>query len=246
MNGSKILKHKEFEVTRTPAALKEWVDARCVELGATPEAKAYARSGALLPKKLYDEVRPLALFAWREFGNRDNVKVTPNLNNDNYDGVITVYGQPSLFVEITYAKDGYGDSLRMEILSREGSVNALAPIAAAHGVRGSSKRQIEIPDEAVDHREVLNLHLSCVRECLKRKANITYGQNHVLVVVVDDYIPFYSSSDEAALDEAVRAILPSLRLDFLRIMMLGVSGRLFVQFETEGRAEQNPQLSYEV
>jgi len=52
----------------------------------------------------------------------------------------------------------------------------------------------------------------------------------VLVVVVDDYIPFHSSSDEAALDEAVRATLPSLRLDFMRIVMLGASGRLFFQF----------------
>ncbi|MDP3786737.1 MAG: hypothetical protein Q8R05_04205 [Candidatus Omnitrophota bacterium] len=242
MTEPEILKHEEFEIMRTPAALKAWVDAKCEELGATPEAKAYARSGAQLPKKLYDEVCPLALFAWCEFGNRDDVKVTPNLNNDNYDGVITVSGQPPLFVEITYAKDGYGDSLRMEVLSREGSVNAIAPIAAVYGVRGSPKRQIEIPNEAVDHRKVLNLHLSCVRECLKRKANISYGQNHVLVVVVNDYIPFRSSSDEAALDEAVRTLLPSLRLDFLRIVMLGASGKLFIQYDLHHRAAEKNAL----
>lgn len=240
MTKPEILKHEELEVMRTPAALKAWVDAKCEELGATPEAKAYARSGAQLPKKLYDEVRPLALFAWREFGNRDDVKVTPNLNNDNYDGVITVSGQPSLFVEITYAKDGYGDSLRMEVLNREGSVNAYAPIAAVHGVRGSPMRQIEIQNELVYQREVLNLHLSYVRERLKLKANTSHGQNHVLVVVVDDYRPFRSSSDEAALDEAVREIIPSLRLDFLRIVMLGATGRLFVQYDLHHRApEQN-------
>lgn len=231
MAEPEILKHEEFEVSRTPAALKAWVDIKGEELGATSEAKAYARSGAKLPKKLYDEVRPLALFAWREFGNRNDVKVTPNLNNDNYDGVITVADQSPLFVEITYAKDGYGESLRLEILSEQGSVYANAPISAVHGVRGSPKRQIEIPNEAVDHPDLLNLHLCHVIECLKHKANVSYGQNYVLVVVVDDYNAFLNRSDEMALDESVRALLSSLRLDFSRIVMLGASGRLFSSYD---------------
>jgi hypothetical protein len=235
MAESEILKHEEFEVPRTPAALKAWVDAKGKELGATSEAKAYARSGASLPKKLYDEVRPLALFAWREFGNRNDVKVTPNLNNDNYDGVITVADQPPLFVEITCAKDGYGDSLRMEILSEQGSVYANAPISAVHGVRGSPKRQIEILDEAVDRPDVLNLHLCYVIECLKHKADVSYGQNYVLVVVVDDSDAFYSGSNEMALDDSVRALLSSLRLDLSRVVMLGASGRLFSSYDLRHR-----------
>ncbi len=242
MAEPEILKYEEFEVPRTPAALKAWVDAKGEELGATLKAKAYARSGAKLPKKLYDEVRPLALFAWREFGNRNDVKVAPNLSNDNYDGVITVADQPPLFVEITYAKDGYGDSLRMEVLSEQGSINAIAPIGVVHGVRGSPKRQIEIPNEAVDHHDVLNLHLCHVRECLKRKANVSYGQKYVLTVVVDDYNAFCSESDDMALDESVRALLSSLRLDFSRIVMLGASGRLFYSYDLCQRAAEQSAL----
>src|SRR5712672_4308946 len=72
---------------RTPAELLTWVNAKCEELGGTPEAKKFARSGDHLAKKFYDEIRPLALFAWREFGDRSDVRLTPNLDTTTLMGL---------------------------------------------------------------------------------------------------------------------------------------------------------------
>jgi len=77
---SPILERSDMEVTRSPAQLLACVMRKCAELGASPDAKAFARSGALLPKKFYDEIYPLATYAEREFRGQDGVLVQPNLD----------------------------------------------------------------------------------------------------------------------------------------------------------------------
>ena len=117
------LEQGDMSRRRTPSELHQWVEDRCEELASSPEAKAYARQGSKLVKKLFDEIRPLALFAFKAFGNASGTWVIPNLNNDNFDGTVEFADGRQLFVEITYAKDGHDDSLRMEVLAKEGHVN---------------------------------------------------------------------------------------------------------------------------
>ena len=107
---------------------------RAEELGASLEAKTYARSGASLPKKFYDEIYPLALFVKHELAGTPDATVTPNLNNDNFDATI-FFGISSrtLYVEVTCAKDGYDESRRIEVLTRAGSVNLTGPIVKTQG-----------------------------------------------------------------------------------------------------------------
>lgn len=73
MDASHIFDRSDMERPRCPSELFAWVMGKCTELGATPEAKTFARSGAPLPKKFYEEVYPLAFFAEREFAGRDDV-----------------------------------------------------------------------------------------------------------------------------------------------------------------------------
>lgn len=227
MGSSPFLTHADLKKERTPAELLTWVNDKCRELGETPEAKEFARSGNRLAKKFYDEVRPLALFAWREFGDRSDVKVKPNLDNDNFDGTISFGGHLQLSIEITYAKDGYKDSLRMEVLTQEGHVNLLAPINVV-GARHSPNRRVEIPNVAVRHDVTVAKHLADVASCLAGKANVSYGPQHVLVVVVDDYILFRDNRDIQTLERLVACLLLSLSLDFGRLVILGASGELFI------------------
>ena len=235
MNHLPPLIKSDVEQSRSPAELLAWVNAKCEELGSTPETKKYARSGAYLPKKFYNEVRPLALFAWHEFCNHPNIVVTPNLNSDNFDAVISSPGGSPLYVEITYAKDGYKDDLRMEVLAQNGHVNALTPISVV-GTRYSPNRHINIPDEAVNHDLIVAEHLGYVEARLKGKANVSYGSNYVLVVVVDDYISFRDNLDVQALDNLVTHQLSHLKLDFGRLVLLGASGKLFRSYEMTSNA----------
>lgn len=227
MGSPPFLTDADLVKERTPAELLAWEDAKCRELGGTPEAIEFARSGDRLAKKFYDEVRPLALFAWCEFGDRSDVKVKPNLGNENFDGTISFTDGSKLFVEITYAKNGYDDSLRMEVLTREGHVNALAPVTVV-GTRHSPHRRVEVPNEAVSRDVTRNEHLGYVINCLRTKADATYGPRHILVLVVDNYVPFRDGRDLEILDMLLTRSLRSLSLDFGRIVILGASGQLLI------------------
>jgi len=169
-----------MEQPRSPAELLAWVMKKCAELGAGPDAKAFARSGASLPKKFYDEIYPLAIYAEREFRGQDGVLIQPNLDNSNFDARITFGDGPhsiGLFVEVTYAKDGYDESLRMEVLSSRGHVNLVARCSVS-GRRGAPDRRIQIENEAVSHTALVDEYLALVEQTLRKKARRRYGRSH--------------------------------------------------------------------
>ena len=223
-----ILQRDDMEVPRKPHELCDWVNSKALELSQTKEGKAYARSGAILPKKLWEEIRPLGLFALSRFG-AEGVTCTPNLSNDNYDGTIEFSDTsiPPIYVEITYAKDGHDERLRLNILTSKGSVNALGKITVS-GTKVSGQ-SIEIENEAVGHTEVRNAALLLLKDRLTGKSNKQYGQSHVLVVVVDDYLAFRAEEDKEVLMRYAQAIIPVMKLDFTAVYLLGSSGEYCAQ-----------------
>ncbi|MBI3808355.1 MAG: hypothetical protein HY281_12735 [Nitrospirae bacterium] len=220
-----ILQQVDMESTRTPSALCEWVVSKASALSETDEGKRFARSGATLPKKLWEEIRPLGLFAFRRYGLRKDVKCTPNLNNENYDGRIDFddISVPSIYVEITYAKDGYDESLRLEVLSAIGSVNRSGRISIS-GTKASGHRKVDVENEFVDRQETRGHALEIVRERIVNKSDKVYGPNHVLVVVIDDYLPFRTEGDRMILVEYAKSVIDNVKLDFGEIVLLGSSG----------------------
>lgn len=232
-----ILSRSQIQRPRTPAALLSWVETKGAKLGSSRRAKAYARSGRELPKKYFEEIRPLALFAKRRYGDRSDVRITPNLDNDNFDAVVSIPGEEDGYIEITYAKDGYDESLRLDVLTKEGSVNWLAPITITRQKGGA--RQITVANEMVDHKDVVRRNLSLVEDRLRGKANVVYGKRHTLIVVVDDYIPFRDSCDVVALEKLVRRKLRVLPLDFREMIILGSSGRLMLPYANSTQRSNN-------
>lgn len=219
-----ILQRADMEVPRSPRDLCDWVDAMATELSQTQEGRKYARSGAMLPKKLWEEIRPLGLFAHCRYGT-EGVICTPNLSNDNYDGQIAFAKspRPPIFVELTYAKDGYDERLRLKVLSSEGTVSAVGRLTVS-GTKASGHK-IEVENESFDHVEVRTAALTLVKERLAGKSNKQYGATHVLVVVVDDYLPFRTEEDQEVLMTETQSIVTDMKLDFGAVYLLGSSGR---------------------
>lgn len=219
-----ILNRADMELSRTPRELCDWVDAKAMELSKTEEGKAYARSGELLPKKLWEEIRPLGLFALCQYGDK-GVRCTPNLSNDNYDGKIELseLSACTIYVEMTYAKDGFDERLRLKVLTNEGNVNALGRITVS-GTKASGQT-ISVENEAVDHTEVRDAALDLVGKRLRGKNNKQYGKDHVLVVVIDDYLPFRTVEDKEVLMSYTQAALAELSLNMDAVYLLGSSGR---------------------
>ncbi len=53
-----ILDPTDMVLPRTPRELCAWIEGKTSTLSQRAEATAYARSGATLPKKLWEEIRP--------------------------------------------------------------------------------------------------------------------------------------------------------------------------------------------
>lgn len=219
-----ILRRADMEVPRSPRDLCDWVDLKAAELSQTKEGRDYARSGAIGAKKLWEEVRPLGLFALCRYGG-EGVNCAPNLSNDNYDGRIefSESSSPPIYVEFTYAKDGYDERLRLKVLSSEGTVNALGKITVS-GTK-SSGHNIQVENEAVEHLQVRSAALALVKERLAGKTNKQYGENHVLVVVIDDYLAFTTEEDQEVLMKETQSIVSAMKLDFGAVYLLGSSGK---------------------
>lgn len=228
-----ILQRTEMEVPRSPRDLIDWVDSKASELSQSEEGKRYARSGKLLPKKLWEEVRPLGLFALKRYGP-DGAACTSNLTNDNYDGKIEFESAsaPTVYVEITYAKDGYDERLRLNVLNEEGSVNALGKVAIS-GTKASGHQNVRVANEAVKHVKTRDSALAILKERIKGKSEKKYGSNYVLVVVIDDYLPFRTEEDKSVLMEFAKDILSKTTLDFGAVYLLGSSGKYCVRVTGE-------------
>ncbi|MBU6435262.1 MAG: hypothetical protein KJS98_18295 [Nitrospirae bacterium] len=219
----------------TPRAVPDllaWVRRKEEDLNAIPKAEQYV--GSILKTKFYDEIYPLSVYVKREYSNNSGVIVTPNLNSDNFDATVTFDGLRSkLFIEITRAKNGHDESLHLELLARDGGVGFYSPITKKSGKKGTPERIIEITPMAQDEHddERLPEHLSLVETTVRAKAGgRQYGKNFILLVIVDDYGHFRSRSDHAKLDVFVRSKLLSSDLDFARLVISGISGKLHLSY----------------
>ena len=77
----------ELERPRTAAEMLAWVNA-AERFNATTETNAAARLGRLGTKELWDEARPIALFAYRYFDASPQVTITHVIGNQNYDTTV--------------------------------------------------------------------------------------------------------------------------------------------------------------
>jgi len=115
------------------------------------------------------------------------------------------------------------ERLRLGILNEKGSVNALGKLTVS-GTKAARTQRIEVENEAVDHDSTVSAGLALVKERLTGKSGKKYGPQHVLIVVVEDYIAFRSDEDRSALRRCAEAAIADLHLDFGGIYLLGSSG----------------------
>lgn len=244
MLPSSILNAADMAQARSPENLRAWVVQKCEELAKLPETKAFSQSGARLPKKFHDEIYPLSVFAVREYQGRGDVLIQPNLDNDNFDATVTIPGSShtqKTFVEITCAKNGYDDSLRMEVLLKEGGVSMTGAIAKS-GRRGALDRIVKVTSEAASHNETLERHLQLIETTVAAKSRVKYGPQHILLVAVDDYLALMQDSDWPQLAQRAESWVGKLELDFGRVVFVGLAGRLFFSYELPPAKRANDAL----
>ncbi len=115
----------------------------------TKELKAQARDGKHYANELIHEARPMALFAQRYFAASPHVAITHVIGSQNHDGLVEdrrEHPASIRYLEVTTTLKTYHDALRMEILSKEGSVAAYGPVTAegTPSTIGPCLRQMEL------------------------------------------------------------------------------------------------------
>jgi hypothetical protein len=142
-----VLTQQELEIPRSSADMLIWVDSVHARFN-TKQLKAEAREGKHFANELIHEARPMALFAYRYFGASSQVIITHVIGNQNYDGIVEDRRERPAkirLLEVTTTLKTYEDSLRMELLSKTGSVAAYGPVVAAvHVIDGSLSRPLEL------------------------------------------------------------------------------------------------------
>lgn len=117
----------------------------------------------------------------------------------------------------------------MELLSKQGHVAAYGPVTA----QGPRHRRIAVKAEGIarEHQAIRADHLKLVQEGVERKAKKEYEPNTVLIVAVDDSVPFSEEDDVAALDAlATGALVPVLRRTNFSLLALEGSNGLHLCF----------------
>ena len=102
-----LLPYDELTKSRTPAELAAWVAERCEAISLVEAAREAALMHHRPFKEFYEEIFPLSLWVTRHYQGREDVWVTPNLDNRSFDAVVhdgSVSESPELLVEITTAQ----------------------------------------------------------------------------------------------------------------------------------------------
>jgi len=194
--GGLMVTREELEAPRTAGEILAWVDSAGERFTATPELRAAARLGRYGAKELWGEARPIALFAHRYFDASPQVIIRHVIGNQNYDATVDDRRErPGAvrFIEVTLSDQTRDDSIRMELLNRDGHAPGTGPVRAEGPRR--NRRVLEGRAEAVDHIASREQALGAVHEAITRKLGLQYPAGTALIVRIDDYLPFRNEED---------------------------------------------------
>lgn len=226
-----VLSQQELETPRSAADMLAWVDETHRRFN-TKELKAQAREGKHFADELIHEARPMALFAHRHYGASPQVMITHVIGSQNYDGIVDdkrASPEPIRYLEATTTLKTYEDSLRMELLSKQGHVAAYG-LVTAEGPR-HKRASITAEGMAREHQAIRADHLALVQEVVARKAKKQYEPNSALIVAVDDSVPFSQKEDVAALDKLAReTLVPMLQGSNFSLLALEGSNGLHMLY----------------
>jgi len=227
-----IVEKDELETPRTAAEMLDWVYEMLGRFN-TKKLKAEARQGKHFAKELTDEALPLALFAQRYFDKSTDVKITHVIGSQQYDATVEDCREsPSTvkYIEVTVSDRNYAEALRMEALSRDGSVAAYGEVIA-EGPKGR-RTVLKAKGGALKHDDIRDEHITAIIDAVGKKAKIKYPDNTALVVRVDDATPFREDDDVAALDEVAQStLIPMISGREFRVLALEGSMGLHLAYD---------------
>jgi hypothetical protein len=237
-----LLDRDDMQSERTPSDLMLWVDQKDVafqyrqdELRRQLPHKDYCKAeDALyqhpLTKIFMEEIRPLAFFASRKFGYREDVRIKPCVGNQNYDAIVNdMLCRDIIHVETTTTLDGHETKIQIEHMRRYGSAPAFTQIQYT-GTANKGYRIQQTQPIGVEREDMHNREFTRIRKRFIAKNKKEYPEGTWLLVAFDDYLGFTSQRDIRKLTAfAAREISPNAQ-NFGKIILMGWSGENWIEF----------------
>ena len=223
---------EELEEPRKASEIRLWVDEKIEQIGSTAKGKHAVRFRKGLCKELTEEALPLGIFSEKYFNNSNEVIITHNIGDQNYDATIEDKRDNKAtikFLEITQAHEGEDAHLRMLKLEEEGHVNSLGSITK-QGTKHTGIT-IEVENESVERGVTFNNETQRIRDAAERKSGKKYPDNTGLIIICDDYIAFRDEKDSGDLSQFIQdEVLPMLD-NFSKVFVIGWSSKTYLEFK---------------
>ncbi|MBI4330126.1 MAG: hypothetical protein HY673_02450 [Chloroflexi bacterium] len=216
----------ELTIERTPRELLNWVESK---IESADEETIRLRQG--LAKQLVEEVYPLAIFAFKKYGETQSVHVKPVIGNQNFDAILTDNScSPALvsYVEVTQAHEGEAEYLRDVHLQEHGYVPGTRTVKK-EGTKETGLR-VSPQAEAVSVDSVAESEMQKIVSAIGRKEGKDYPANTCLVVKFDDGYMFRRAMDHRTIDRFMHEELVGRDLRFNAIYLVGKFKKVFRQY----------------
>ena len=220
MDFDKILAVADYERPRTSEELSEWWLEKHHLFAATKEGKIYCRNGRGLSKKFYEEAQPMRTFMNAYFAGSD-MRCRLDAGTGAADAVLLdKNGSAAKQIQITYAIDGYTEHLRMQQLTRAGSVDVLTrPII--HG-SGRSKAVVFPIGRYTAHNDTVSEMIQMIHDRIRNKSAKRYTPGFALLVAFSD------RSLDAEDTCEFRKAFDVLKHSFAELFLIGIHGKILV------------------
>lgn len=216
----------EITIERTPRELIDWVESK---INMADEKTIRLRQG--FAKQLVEEVYPLAIFAFKKYGETKLVHIKPVIGNQNYDAILTdnSYSPASVsYVEVTQAHEGEAEYLRAVHLQEHGYVPGTGTVKK-EGTKKTGLR-VSVQAEAVSVDSVAESELQKIIDAIGRKEGKSYPANTCLVVKFDDGYMFRRATDGRTIDRFVQDKILGRDLCFDEVCLVGKFKKVFQQY----------------
>lgn len=228
-----FLSKHDYERHRAAQELAAWIDFVDCKFAETEDSKWIANFGQGLAKKYFEEARPTASFIRASYIGRKDVTVQMMLGNQQYDAVLRFADavEPRQHrIECVAAIDGDEEHSRMQFMKKHGHVSLTGPVSKS----GTKNKGYEIDIPSVS-KPVCQTNAECmelIERAIRRKAAKNYQDFIWLLVSFDDGLLVPRGRTLPKLREMTRAIVCTSRTKFGRVIVIGSSGKIYLDWET--------------
>jgi hypothetical protein len=236
-----VLTEEEYQKDRSPDELYAWLFEKIDLFASRSQHDRCFREQVLLHdglfKKFHEEIYPLAIFAKRWYGGREDIRLRPNLGCHNYDAEMIDRSDATIsWIEITQVFFDEDEYHRMEYYLDERRRDPVCGTGPVHceGTKRTGHR-ITVEDGCWGEED-RQKYREFVCDRISKKAGKPYGHykpNTSLIVAVDDYVKVVSEDSQKLLNEAVASVVASPTWPFARTFVVGIAQRCFGEFPTE-------------